>query len=399
MVVLDIAGPAGGYCGKLFADMGAELILIEPEGGASSRRDEPRLHGRDDPDASLVFHYQNTNKKSIILDLDSEGGQAALRKLAGRANLLIESEAPGVMAARGLDYPALQAITPGLVTLSLTPFGQTGPYALWQSSDLVSMAMGGMLYLSGYRDSEPITACGEQAVGALNLFGAVAAMAAAYEAEISGEGQHVDVSMQECVVMGMENAAQFYELEGLVRGRNAGEQRLAGTGVFACRDGYVYLMAGGVGGNRFWPITAQWLIDEGLSRAEELLDPCWLDNAYLSSAPAKQKFLEIFGPFARAHTKAELEAKGRKHRIPIAPINNTSELNTAQRKHRNYFVDIQAGDGTLLTMPGAPYKLSRTPWAVNAPAPSPGQHTTQVLLEGGFTDAEIKALSHKEDLS
>lgn len=379
LTVLDIAGSKGGYCGKLFADLGAQVILVEPTFGATTRYAEPRIQSRDDVNGSLLFQYQNTNKRSIALDLDTKEGQSVLRELAQHAHLLIESEAPGVMAARNLDYDSLRAIAPQLVVMSLSDFGQTGPYANWQASDLVAMAMGGMLYLAGYKDSAPIVAFGEQAVGAVNLFGAVAAMAALFDAEISGVGQYIDVSMQESVVMGLENAVQFYDLEGTIRCRNAGEQRLAGTGVFPCKNGYIYLMAGGVGGNRFWPATTQWLVDEGLPQASSLRDRCWSDDAFLASKGAKDTFADIFGPFALAHTKSELEARGRQRRIPIAPIYDTSELDTDQRQLRNYFVNATTEDGIALRMPGAPYILSQTPWSLRTAAPTLGQHTEDVL--------------------
>ncbi|NYT36401.1 CoA transferase [Allopusillimonas soli] len=392
LTVLDVAGPWGGYCGKLFADMGAEVILIEPPAGAATRHDEPYIHGASGRENSLVFQYQNTNKKSVVLDLNSESGQAALRKLSRKAHLLIESEAPGVMAERGLSYEDLQSDAPQLVMVSMTAFGQKGPYAQWQGNDIVAMAMGGMLYLAGYTDTSPMVAFGEQAVGAVNVFGAVAAMAAVFEAEESGRGQHIDVSAQECVVMGMENAVQFYDLEGTVRQRNAGEQRLAGTGVFPCDDGYVYLMAGGVGGNRFWPDTARWLIDEGVPGATSLTDACWLDTKFLSSKEAKDRFAEIFIPFALKHTKAALQSKGRERRIPIAPINDTSELDTAQRQHRRYFVETASSAGVRLRMPGAPYMLSETPWALHHAAPVLGQHTEEVFLAQGFSKEQIHVL-------
>src|SRR5690606_23875934 len=279
-----------------------------------------------------------------------------------------------------------------LVVASLTAFGQEGPYPQWHSSDLVAMATGGMLYLAGYKDTAPMGACGERGIGAVHLFGAVAAMAAVFDAEASGEGQHIDVSMQECVVMGMENAVQFYDLEGTIRQRNAGEQRMAGTGVFPCKDGYIYLMAGGVGGNRFWPDTTRWLSQEGVPGAESLTAPCWQDSEFLSSKEAKATFSGIFGPFALAHTKSELHAKGRERRIPIASINDTSELDTDQRKHRNYFVDVASGQGPALRMPGAPYLLSGTPWSLRAAAPALGQHTEQVLRGHGFSSDEIAVL-------
>lgn len=393
IVILDLAGPAGNYCGKLFADMGADVILIEPLCGAPTRHMLPTAVGQTGMEAGLVFQYQNTNKRSVALDLETPGAQAVIRELAKHANVIIESEAPGVMQRRGLGYETLRECNPQLVMTSITSFGQKGPYADWLGSDLVGMATGGMLYLAGYPDTAPMVAFGEQAIGAANLFAAVATMAAVYEAESSKSGQHIDVSIQESVVMGMENAVQFYDLEGTIRKRNAGEQRIAGMGVFPCKDGYIYLMAGGVGGNRFWADTVRWLTEERLERAAELQESCWNEREYLSSGEAKKRFSDIFSTFAMAHTKAELQEKGRRQRIPIAPILNTSELDkSAQRKHRSYFIETTASYGELIGMPGAPYKLTRTPWAVHKGAPRIGEHTAEILRGLNVNDVDMQNL-------
>jgi crotonobetainyl-CoA:carnitine CoA-transferase CaiB-like acyl-CoA transferase len=385
IVVLDIAGGFGNYCGKLFADLGADVILVEPPGGAATRRMAPHRSGRNDAESSLVYQYQNTSKRGIVLDLDGAQGQDAFKQLVRHAHLVIEGERPGVMRGRGLDYPGLRQIRPSLVMASLTAFGQQGPYADWLAQDIVGLALGGMLYLGGYTDTEPMAVFGDQAIAATNVFAAVAALAALYDAEASGQGQHIDVSMQECVVMGMENAVQFYDLEGTIRKRTAGQQRLAGTGVFRCKDGYVYLMAGGIGANRFWSVTTQWLIDEGVQGAQALTDPCWTDQDFLSTDKAKAQFNGVFSGYALARTKRELQDMGRARRIPIAPIRDASDLeHDAQLAHRGYFVDAAASDGAPLRMPGAPYKMAATPWRLARPAPRLGQHTVEVCREHGI---------------
>lgn len=393
ITVLDLAGPLGNYCGKLFADLGARVILVEPAGGAPTRHAEPRVAGRDDPDASLTFQYQNTNKESIALDLDSDSGRQVFLRLAERSALVVESEQPGVMARRGLDYAQLAAVNPALTMTSITAFGQSGPFSHWLATDLTAMGMGGMLYLAGYPDTAPMVACGEQAVGAANLFAAVASMAAVYDAEAGGTGQHVDVSMQECVVMGMENAVQFHDLEGTIRKRNAGTQRLAGTGVFECADGYIYLMAGGVGSNRFWSTTTDWLIAEGAAGARQFTEPRWNDQAFLASDEAKRLFGEVFMPFAGTRDRHTLHEQARARRIPLAPISDASDIvRSPQRAHRGYFVDTEDARGTAVRMPGAPYRLSATPWRLRRRAPQLGEHTRQVLAWAGYTDAEQQAL-------
>ena len=398
ITVLDLAGPLGNYCGKLFADLGANVVLIEPPTGAPTRHTGPYINDRPGLESSLKYQYENTNKRSVVLDLDQPEGRDAFLVLAKTASVVIESEMPGVMARRGLGYDALRAVNPAIIMSSISAFGQTGPYAEWLATDLTAMAMGGMMYLAGYPDTAPMVACGEQAIGAANLFAAVATLAAVSDAEVSNSGQHIDISMQECVVMGLENAVQFYELEGTIRKRNAGTQRLAGTGAFLCKDGYVYLMAGGVGSNRFWSVTTEWLISEGLEAATEFREPRWNDQAFLASDEAKQIFHEIFAPFALAHTKAELHEKGRSQRIPIAPICNASDIAAdPQRAHRSFFVDIVSRNGDALRMPGAPYLLSATPWQLQTPAPTLGEHTDEVLLCAGITPVAASQAMTTED--
>lgn len=380
ITVLDVAGPLGNYCGKLFADLGARVILVEPVAGAATRFLEPRVADRDDLDASLTYQYQNTNKESVVLDLDSDSGQDAFRKLVQKCALVIESEQPGTMARRGLGYSDLSKLNPALTMTSISAFGQSGPFSHWLGTDLTVMGMGGMLYLAGYLDGAPMVACGEQAVGAANVFAAVASMAAVYDAETSGVGQHVDVSMQECVVMGMENAVQFYDLEGSIRTRNGGTQRLAGTGVFECSDGYIYLMAGGIGSNKFWATTTDWLIEEGVPGADQFREARWNDQAFLASDEAKDIFGEIFNPFARSRTKDQMQSMGRARRIPLAPICDASDVaKCPQRAYREYFVETVDSSGRNLRMPGAPYRLSETPWALTTGAPGLGEHTEDIL--------------------
>ena len=386
LTVLDLGSALGNYCTKLFADLGANVILVEPVDGTQSRTMTPHLGSHEDQDSSLYFQYNNTNKRSIALDLDTAEGVVVFRQLVASASLIVESDAPGAMEARGLGYATLKAINPGIVLTSITPFGQTGPYAGWKGEDIVAMALGGMMSLGGYFDSAPIVPFGYQGIAAANLFAAVASMAAIYEAEASGEGQHIDVSMQECIVMGMENAVQFFDLEGTVRKRSAGQQREAGSGVFRCKDGFIYLMAAGVGANRFWGHTVEWLAEEGIEGVEALRDPRWDNRDYLSTAEAKDTFARVFSGFALRHTKAELYQRGQARRIPIAPVCTTADiLASRQLREREFFVPVAPDmfPGTALQaggqFPGAPYKFGATPWSLKRLAPTLGQHTREIL--------------------
>lgn len=364
--VVELAGRYGGYCGKLFRDLGAEVILIEPPGGSPGRSTPPLSRSG----LGLRFAYDNAGKRSVVLDLSGEAGREIFRRLVATADLLIESEPPGMLAGVGLSFDALAALRRSLVMTSITGFGQNGPRAAWQADDLVANATSGMMSLAGYRDSTPLVACGQQAEVAAHCFAAVASLAAVFAAEASGEGDWIDVSIQECMVMGLENAVQFVDLEGVVRRRNGGEQPRAGTGVFACRDGHVYLMSAGVGASRFWRHTLDWLATEGAD-VTALSGPEWEQDAFLATDAAKAIFAGVFGAFAASHSKHALCTRGQAQRVPIAPVRTLEEVVADPHlAYRDFFRPLPAGlgvDGGA--MPGAPYRLSATPWSAAAQVP------------------------------
>jgi benzylsuccinate CoA-transferase BbsE subunit len=391
--VLDLSGLAGQYCGKQFADLGADVILVEPLAGSSVRRDGPFLDDKAHIEFSLPFTYFNAGKRGIALDLERSEGQRIFRRLARNADLVIETEKPGTMARRGIDYAALSAANPQLVMTSVTPFGQSGPYAQYVAEDIVALALGGLLYLGGYPDTPPTAAHGNQAYLAAAQFASVVSMMALFAVN-SGRGQHIDVSIQECVVMGMETAIQFYDLEKTVRKRASGQPIMAGVGVFACADGEIYLMSGGIASTRFWENMVNWLIDEGIADARQLLESKWKSHDYLATGEAKEIFSGLFAPFAKKHTKVHLYQTGQSRRIPICPINTPRDiLANRQLDHRGFFVQQHhTPSGQSLTVPGAPYKLSATPWRQARPAPRLGEHTTDILTELGYDLAAQAAL-------
>ena len=395
--VLDLSGRAGQYCGKLFADLGAEVILVEPPGGSDTRREAPFVKHQAGPEMSLTFAYLNTSKRGITLDLDRAEGQAVLRRLVGDADILIESGKPGTMAARGLGYADLAAVNPALVYASISAFGQTGPYAQYEADDLTALALGGLLYLGGYADGVPVAAYGNQAYAAGSLFAAVSAAAVFFSAEVSGQGDFIDISMQECVTLAMENAAQTYDLEGTVRKRFGGTERQAGLGVFRCKDGHIFLVAGGAAPKKFWLATIKWMQEENVPGADELNEPQWQEIPFLQSERGKTRFKEIIQSFTMTRTKAELVEISRERRIPLSPVSTPADVvGNRQLAHRHFFVDVfnQAAGGSI-RMPGAPYKLSVSPWAIARPAPSLGQHNREILGGLGLTAAEIEGLAAK----
>lgn len=393
--VIELGGVFTPYCGKMFSDLGAEVVLIEPPHGCPQRHEPPFLDNIPGAENSLTFTYYNSGKKSVTLDIESRQGQELFRLLAADADMLIESTQPGFLAALSLGYDRLADMNPRLVFTSITAFGQEGPYSKFAYSDLTLLALGGLLYLGGYPDSAPIRVYGNQALNASSLFAAVASIAAVYAVIMGGEAQHIDVSAQQCVALALESSAQILDLEGVVRKRFGGQQRQAGTGVFATTDGYVCVMASGISSPRFWNNTIGWLLEERVPGAEALQQPEWAGIDYLGSEEAKRRFGEIFLPFAASHTSEYLYQGGQRHRLPICPVCSPSQvLKNRQLRARDYFVNVQHGDsGRVLTMPGAPYKLHKSPWRLRGGPPRLGQHNIEILGRLGVTGNEVQALA------
>ena len=393
--VIEVAGPLTGYAGKLLGDMGADVILVEPPDGASLRRHGPLLENAPELERSLTFAYLHTSKRGVTLDLDTADGQALFRKLAATASVILESEPVARMEARGLGYKALAAARPDLVYTSVQPFGRGGPYADYVATDLVLAAMGGLLYMGGYPDSEPLRAHGEQALLAAGQFAAIGTMLALLQAEQTGQGQLVDVSAQECVVMALENAIQFYDLQGDVRRRIGGDQRWAGSGVYPCSDGDFYLLCGGgVGLGNFWKQLTRWLVEEGVPNAEELSGEQWTDYSWTQAQEAKTRFIEIFTPFTKQHTKAELYQASKEWRFPMCPVSTPADLvDDTQLRARDFFITVpHPASGRQLEMPRTPFLLSATPARVSRPAPRLGEHNEEILGGLGLPERDLETL-------
>ncbi|MDE3076397.1 MAG: CoA transferase, partial [Chloroflexota bacterium] len=382
LAVLEIPGPMTAYAGKLLADMGADVTLVEPPGGCAARQEEafPDMEWRFGD--SLTFKYLNTNKRSLTLDLTSATGQQTGRELAGRAAVLLEDRAPGAMAALGLGYEALAGQNPALAYVSISPFGQDGPYASFAASDLTLLALGGLLYLGGYSDGAPMRAAGNQALLAAGQFAAVAALIAVLEAEATGHGQHVDVSAQQCVVAALETSAQYWDLEKVIRTRTSGVRTDPGSGIMPCADGHIYMTARFGPTTAYWHRLVDWLIEDGAPGAEALRDDRWTDPVFLKTEEARKRFADICLPFSMSRTRAQLYQAASRRQLPFSPINTPAEVVASEHlRARGYFVpapDLPAGGGPAL-IAGPPYHLTATPWQLRHGAPGAGEHTAEVL--------------------
>ncbi|HAA94102.1 MAG TPA: hypothetical protein DHW65_01365 [Dehalococcoidia bacterium] len=369
--VLDLTHHiAGPYCTKLLADFGAQVTKIERPGGDPARRMGPFFHDEVDPEKSLVFAYLNTNKESVTLNLKTEQGIQVLKALVAESDVLVENFSPRVMPSLGLGYQSLKEINPGLVMTSISNFGQTGPYRDYKAADIVEYALGGLLYIFGAYDREPVKHAFNQAQFKAGTDGASATLMAAYHQRLTGQGQQVDISIQEAVATGLRDVVNNYTYTGAVRRRqpnHSGDlQRIR-----ASSDGYV-LPNPGLGAGVNWNVLTEFL---GLPE---------LDDEKFNTASARLVNAEELGKILDDHfikqNKYDVFYASHEKRFIFGVVQSPEEVMAdAQFAARNYFVDIDHPTLGTLKYPGAPFEMSATPWEAQSPAPTIGQHNQEVL--------------------
>ncbi|MCC6642304.1 MAG: CoA transferase [Deltaproteobacteria bacterium] len=388
--VLDLAGASGAYCGKLLADMGADVVKIEPPGGAPERRTPPCWRDADGTETSFAFLAANTSKRSVTLDLERSAGRDVFLLLAASADLVIETFPPGTLEERGLGYEALRAVNPRIVLTSITGFGQTGPHRAYRSCDLVAGAVGGALYVTGEADDPPVSLAAAQSYVTASSFAAVSSLVALLHASHTGCGQHIDVSLQEAVASMTHicGAGKFLD-DGIVpRRRGTGLFASVPSGAYPCKDGLVYLM---VNRPHHWKALAEWIHE--VTDNEEVLDAM-----FEGPSSRRQEYRELIDVFVSDLTQeltvAEAYHEGQRRRIAFTPVNTAARLVAdPQLAARDYFVPLAHAGGATLAYPGAPYRHDKTPWALRGPAPRAGEHNASVYQgELGLTTDRIRAL-------
>ena len=395
--VLDFTGELGPYAAKLYAGLGADVIHLEPITGDPLRDIGPFYKGIPGKERSLQFLYYNVGKRGMALDLKKEKGQEIFVELCKGADVLLESFAPGFLENLGLSYDTLSAVNPKLVQTSITPFGSFGSYSDYPGCDLTCSALGGFLFLAGIENDKPVRVSDNQAYRMAEAYAAVGSSIALLFAKKTGIGQFVDVSCMESVGMALENAAQYWDLEGKLR-RGRGKE--AGTAtIHPCKDGFVAIVAI-MGKNKvMWDPFVKWMKDEGVGDWEVFDDDKWIDPAYRTSEEGYEIFCRIFEKFTMKHEKAYLYDHGQAHRVAITPVSNGKDLlENPQLKHHDFWKTLYHAtlEGEVV-YPGAPYDFGRLEWRLGNPAPAFGQHTAEVLEECGYSKDEINALA-KEDI-
>lgn len=388
--VLELADESGAYCGKLFADMGADVVKVEPPGGDPSRRRAPLWRDATGRSHSFSFLYQNTSKRSLTLDLHQEAGAQVFRRLAVRADVLIETQAPGTLDRLGLGWDELRREHPALVMTSITGFGQTGPHRSFRSSDLVANALGGTLHVHGYAEDPPVKLAGSHAHVMASTCAAAATMIALHHASRTGEGQHVDTAAVEVMAAVSHICGTGKWLDDGIVPKRAGTGLFASvpSGAYPCRDGLVYLMV-----NRplHWQVLAAWIHEE--TGNEALRSPL-----FEGPSSARYEFREMIdaaiSEMTTRYTVAELTREGQRRHLAISPVRGGREVaQDEQLAARGFFVDVEQVGGDCLRLPGAPYRHTRTPWRISRRAPEPGEHSREVLADWlGLGPTEITSL-------
>ena len=374
---LDLAGPMGVYCGKLLADMGADVIKVEPPGGDPMREIGPFIDGRPGPDRSLYWLHFNTNKRSVTLDVNTPEGAATLRRLALASDVLLETGPPGYLDSLGLGYASLATDAPGLVYASITPFGQTGPYRNFKASDLVGFAMGGYMYVTGWPDTPPTRLWGSQAYHTASNRAYVAILLALYHRTMTGEGQYIDVSMQEAVAATTEHVNTTYNYTGESAARCGFRHGGQFVATWRCKDGYASITTNT---RAAWDDLRAWMNRDGM--AGDLMDEQYNDHFVLRGEHSAH-IEELIQAWAALHTRAEITEFGQSNHHPWGPAATADEiLQNEQLWGRGYFTTVESADGgPAMVYPGDPYRLSEFPQPVRRTAPAPGAHNAEVLSD------------------
>ena len=396
--VLEIAtGIAGPFCAKMLADYGAEVIKVErPRWGDSSRHSGslPQPEGQIEKswEQSALFLHLNTNKKGVTLDLESSSGQDLFRRLVADSHILIESFPPGAMETLGLGFHTLKQLKPDIVMTSVTPFGQTGPHKDYQFTELTIFAAGGAMYREGGPEREPLKYGGEMAQYFAGVAAASATTAASFKACMTGRGEWIDISIQECMAGHPHQAgrrapfAYSGDLDIRTRPRSPGGEgrETYAVGTFRCKGGYVSFLPLGP---RMWPNLTRMIDRPSLTGDARFSTP--------EDRGANRDELEgIFQDWFDAHTWEEVLTAAQREGLPCGPVLTTDQvLSNEQFRAREFFVDIFHQDAGTLAYTGPPFRLSDAPRQEDRPAPRLGQHNGEVFSDIlGISDQELAEL-------
>jgi len=400
--VLDLADEKGAFCARILGDLGAQVIKIEKPNGDPARNRGPFYQDIPHPERSLHWFVFNANKKGITLDIETADGREILRNLGRSADFLVESFPPGYLDKLGLGYTELSAINPRIILVSITPFGQAGPYSHYNGCDIVYMAMGGLMVLSGDPDRAPLRISVEQSYFQTGAQAAAGALIAHHHRRVTGRGQHVDVSIQEAAACASQFHWGDWAMRGLAKddaaslkreGNRVSRGRVKPRIIWPTKDGYVsWRIFVAAQGRRTRALT-KWMEDEDVT---DLKDIQWeaLDFNDLTQEQL-EAWEEVIGKFFLSKTNAELHQGAVERGIILYPVNTTRDLaHNPQLKARGFWAEVDHPElRNRLTYPAAAFKSSEYYCGVRHRAPLIGEHNREIYQkELGLTAEELRVL-------
>jgi formyl-CoA transferase len=378
--VLDVTQVmAGPFCAMILADLGADVVKIEPPAGDSTRQ-MPGASSGDSPS----FNAVNRGKRSVVLNLKTADGRDVLARLARSTDILIENYRPGVMAAFGLDYARLSAINPRLIYASISGYGQTGPARDKGGFDLIAQGVAGIMSITGEPGGPPVKAGVPLTDLGAGLFALVGILAAVESRHRTGVGQRVDTSLVDAgVALSVWEATEYFSGAGVPAPMGSAHRMNAPYQAIRCADGYITI---GAANERLFRRLC-----DALGHADWIALPEFADNA--GRVRHRQALAERIESVTSHKPRSEWLAFFDAHDIPCGPINDYAQVFAdPQILAREMVVEIDHPTlGHLRTL-GSPIKMSATPADVSRRAPRLGEHTAEVLAEAGFTEIEMAAL-------
>jgi crotonobetainyl-CoA:carnitine CoA-transferase CaiB-like acyl-CoA transferase len=384
--VLDLSEYiSGSYCTKMLAAFGAEVIKVEiPDDGDNARRMGPFPNDRPNPEKSGTFLYLNTGKKSITLDFRTATGLELLKKLVKTADVLVENFEPRTIPELGLGYDTLETINPRLIMASITGFGQNGPYRDYKMTSIAGYALSGHQYITGEPDREPLQGPGPQSEYQGGLHGFFGTLAALYSREESGQGQQVDVSIMECMAGFHQFTIIRYTYGGEIKTRTGNRYEYTyPVTIYPCKDSHVALSAS--------TRSQQELLFSLVGMPELTEDPRFIrPSDCLANADALDDLLR---PWFEERTRDEIFHTCEQWRVPCAPVTSPGEmLDDPHLNERRFWVEIDHPEAGKLAYPGAPFRMSATPWQAGQ-APLLGEHNEEIYcLNLGYTRDDLVLL-------
>jgi crotonobetainyl-CoA:carnitine CoA-transferase CaiB-like acyl-CoA transferase len=378
---------SAAYLGKLMADLGAEVIKVEEPAGDQARSRGPFPGGTPHPEKSGLFLYLNTNKLGVTLDLRRPKGQGLLQSLVSQADILVHNYYPKLMPQLGLGFEKLHRVQPRLIMTTISYFGLTGPYRDYNANELIGTNAGGWAFLSpgasDHPELPPLKAFGHQADFQGGVHAAVVTLGAYYHYLLTGEGQHVDVSIQECLAAILEMNFTHYTYAEKETSR-LGRRTIFPWCMLDCQDGKIFLIC---------------VEEDQWQRLVELMgNPEWASLEIFKDRVTRGRNYDALFPFLQewaANWKVQdLYREGQGRRICLAPVNTMADLmNSAHLKAREFFVQVSHAVAGTCTYPGAPFKTSEAGWAIHRPAPLLGEHNEEIYGKRlGLSQQELEGL-------